>query len=453
MLNISNNSIVKFIDQKSHSALNRVESMHSGNVLKRLLLGSLVAIIIIMFLPWTQNIRSKGNVTTLNPSQRPQTIQSIIGGRIENWFVQEGDYVSKGDTIMFLSETKDDYFDPQLLDRTQQQLKSKEMAVGSYMQKVRSLDDQIDALAETSRLKMQQTRNKLKQAQLKVESDSIEFQATILNNRIAEEQYARMQELFEKGLKSRTDLETREMKLQKAQVEIISKENDLLSSRNELINASVELTSIRAQYRDDIAKAESNKYAALSDMYDAEAVVTKLQNQYMNYSVRSGLYYILAPQDGYITQAIQAGIGQTVKEGEAILSIMPAQVDLAVAMYVAPIDLPLLKKGNKVRLQFDGWPAIVFSGWPNTSYGTYGGTVFAIDNFISTNGKYRVLVAQDAEDNAWPDAIRVGAGASGMTLLNDVVIGYEMWRQINGFPPDYYVQGENSTNATKEKGK
>ncbi|MFT4680015.1 MAG: adhesin transport system membrane fusion protein [Litorivivens sp.] len=453
MLNISNNSIVKFIDQKSHSALNRVESMHSGNVLKRLLLGSLVAIIIIMFLPWTQNIRSKGNVTTLNPSQRPQTIQSIIGGRIENWFVQEGDYVSKGDTIMFLSETKDDYFDPQLLDRTQQQLKSKEMAVGSYMQKVRSLDDQIDALAETSRLKMQQTRNKLKQAQLKVESDSIEFQATILNNRIAEEQYARMQELFEKGLKSRTDLETREMKLQKAQVEIISKENDLLSSRNELINASVELTSIRAQYRDDIAKAESNKYAALSDMYDAEAVVTKLQNQYMNYSVRSGLYYILAPQDGYITQAIQAGIGQTVKEGEAILSIMPAQVDLAVAMYVAPIDLPLLKKGNKVRLQFDGWPAIVFSGWPNTSYGTYGGTVFAIDNFISTNGKYRVLVAQDADDNAWPDAIRVGAGASGMTLLNDVVIGYEMWRQINGFPPDYYVQGENSTNATKEKGK
>ncbi len=69
---------------------------------------------------------------------------------------------------------------------------------------------------------------------------------------------------------------------------------------------------------------------------------------------------------------------------------------------------PLVHKGEKVRIQFDGWPAIVFSGWPNTSYGTYGGTVFAIDNFISDNGKYRVLVAPDTSDHKWPTGIRVG---------------------------------------------
>lgn len=120
-------------------------------------------------------------------------------------------------------------------------------------------------------------------------------------------------------------------------------------------------------------------------------------------------------------------------------------------MYVNPIDLPLLKKGNKVRLQFDGWPAVVFSGWPNTSYGTYGGEVFAIDNFISPNGKYRVLVSQDKTDYAWPEAIRVGAGASSMTLLNDVAIGYELWRKINGFPTDYYTQDQ--VDAKKEKKK
>jgi adhesin transport system membrane fusion protein len=221
-----------------------------------------------------------------------------------------------------------------------------------------------------------------------------------------------------------------------------------------LINAEVELMSIGAQYRDEISKAESNKYAALSDMYDAEAVVTKLQNEYMNYSVRSGLYYICAPQDGYITQAIQSGLGETIKEGAEIVSIMPSKFDLAVAMYVEPIDIPLLKKGNKVRLQFDGWPAIVFSGWPDTSYGTYGGEVFAIDNFISPNGKFRVLVAQDPDDHAWPDAVRVGAGSSTMTLLNDVAIGYEMWRQINGFPPNYYTQEQvDSKKSSNQKEK
>jgi hypothetical protein len=184
-------------------------------------------------------------------------------------------------------------------------------------------------------------------------------------------------------------------------------------------------------------------------MYDAEAVVTKLQNQYMNYSLRTGMYYITSPQDGYITKAIQSGIGETIKDGTSIISIMPAKYDLAVEMYVKPLDLPLLNKGQHVRIQFDGWPAIVFSGWPNTSYGTYGGQIFAIDNLISENGMYRILVAPDKEDHPWPEALRVGAGTSSIILLKDVPIWYELWRKINGFPPDYYADETNSPNNKK----
>lgn len=444
MLNISSNSINKHVNRNEFSALNYVETKTSGNVIKRIFLASTLILFVIMFIPWTQNIRARGEVTTLKPDQRPQTIHSVIAGRIEKWFVQEGDFVAKGDTILFLSEIKDEFFDPQLLDRTKQQLKSKEMAVQSYMQKVTSLDNQIDALVETSALKLQQTKNKITQANLKILSDSSEFKAAEINFKVAVDQYDRMKKLYDQGLKSLTDLEMRELTMQKTKAELIAKENALLSTRNELINLQVELTSIVAQYKDEIAKAESNKYAAMSDMYDAEVVVTKLQNQYMNYSVRTDMYYILAPQDGYVTKAIQSGLGETIKEGEEIVSIMPANFSLAVAMYVEPIDLPLLKKGNKVRIQFDGWPAIVFSGWPNTSYGTYGGVVFAIDNFISSNGNYRVLVSQDPQDYPWPEALRVGAGASTMTLLNDVPIGYEIWRQINGFPPDYYSLDEKT---------
>ena len=136
---------------------------------------------------------------------------------------------------------------------------------------------------------------------------------------------------------------------------------------------------------------------------------------------------------------------QTFKEGEKLVGIMPANYELAVETYVKPLDLPLIHIGEKVRIQFDGWPAFVFSGWPNVSYGTYGARIVAVENFISDNGRYRVLLAPDPEDHEWPEAIRVGSGARTMALLDDVPIWYELWRQLNGFPTNYY-QPESAGN-------
>lgn len=152
---------------------------------------------------------------------------------------------------------------------------------------------------------------------------------------------------------------------------------------------------------------------------------------------------MLAPQSGYITKAIQVGIGETIKEGAEIISIMPQNYSLAVEIYVDPIDLPLVKLDSKIRFIFDGWPAIVFSGWPELSNGTFGGTVMAVDNFTSANNKYRVLVVPDPDEEPWPEALRIGAGADGIALLNDVPVWYEIWRQMNGFPPDYYTLQES----------
>ena len=438
MINISKDKIIHLIDVEKNRSLSLLEKKKSSRVLLRLITGSFGIFFVFLLLPWTQNIRSKGAVTTLKPEQRPQTIQSIISGRIEKWYVQEGDYVNKGDTVLFISEVLNEYLDPDLLSRTEEQLKAKGSSVLSYMEKIKALDSQIDALLKTSALKFKQTENKLEQAELMVISDSINYEAAIIDYNIAKTQYIRMQQLHKDGLKSLTDLENRNQTMQKAQAEMISKKNKMLTSKNQVINADVERVSIEAQYAEKISKAESDKYTALSNMYDAEASVTKLQNQFANYALRTGMYYITAPQHGYITQAIQSGIGESIKAGAEIVSIMPAVYDLAIEMYVKPIDLPLLEKGQHVRIQFDGWPAIVFSGWPNTSYGTYGGTVFAIDNFISNNGKYRVMVAQDKNDYPWPEALRVGAGTKNMLLLKDVFIWYEIWRNINGFPPDYY---------------
>lgn len=451
MLNISSNKIQESIPFSGSKSLVMTLPLKENQRRVRLLTGIVISAFIMLFLPWTQNIRSKGFVTALRPDQRPQTIHSILAGRIENWYVAEGDFVAKGDTILRISEIKDEYFDSLLLPRTQMQVDAKAFSAKSYGNKVISLTDQINALKRNNILRIQQAQNKLRMAELKVESDSIELVQAKVNYKIGVDQLQRSENLYEEGLRSLTELETRRLKFQDVQAKLISSENSLLSSKNELISARIDLDAIDNDFKDKLGKAESEMYTAMSSQFDAEASTTKLENQYSNYERRSDLRFILAPQDGYIAKAVQVGVGETIKEGDEIVNIVPADADLAVEMYVQPVDLPLLKVGNKVRFIFDGWPAIVFSGWPQISNGTFGGVVVAIDRFAGPNNQYRVLVIGDPEEDAWPDLLRIGSGADGIALLNDVPVWYEIWRQLNGFPADYYTQEEKDKIGSTKK--
>ena len=273
------------------------------------MLGFTIFTFIVLFFPWTQNISGEGFVTTLTPDQRPQTIQSPIPGRIEQWYVKEGDYVKKGDTILRISEIKNEYFDPNLVARTGQQIKAKSMAVTSYEEKVKALGNQADALVRERVLKLKQAQNKLLQSGLKVKSDSIDLEAAKTNIAIAERQFKRTEQLETEGLKSLTDVETKRLKLQETQAKLISQENKLLASKNNVINAQIEMNRIKAEYAEKISKSQSDRFTAQSSQFDAEAQVTKLENQYTNYEIRNGLYFITAPQNGYINKAIQSGIG------------------------------------------------------------------------------------------------------------------------------------------------
>lgn len=414
-----------------------------------------VVFLAVLFLPWTQIVQGNGFVTTLQPNQRPQNIESAIAGRIEKWYVKEGQIVKKGDTILYISEVTDKFFDPDLLMRAQSQITAKNFSVESYTEKVKALDFQIQALNQERELKLEQAINKLMQANLKVESDSIDLEAIKTQVLIAERQYQRTESLEKEGLKSVTDLEEKRLKLQNSQAKVVSQKNKLLASRNQVINAQIEISSIKASYQEKISKAQSDKFTALSGQYDTEAQRTKLQTDLSNFTVRSGMRYITAPQDGFVNRALQSGIGETFSAGTKIVSIMPTNIDLAVETYIEPIDLPLLHPGEPIRLIFDGWPAIFFSGWPNLSYGTYGGKIVAVERTVSSNGKFRVLVEPDPEEEIWPEVIRAGSGARTLALLNDVPVWYELWRQINGFPPDYYKPqiANKSANKNQNSGK
>jgi hypothetical protein len=119
-------------------------------------------------------------------------------------------------------------------------------------------------------------------------------------------------------------------------------------------------------------------------------------------------------------------------------------------MFVEPNDLVLIDTGQNVRFIFDGFPAVVFSGWPEANYGSFSGKVIAVETNRSTNGLFRLLVVEDKSDRPWPKDLKMGTGAVGFALLKDVPVWYELWRNINGFPPEYYKASKDTKSESKK---
>lgn len=412
MLKISQRSVEKMMPQDRLYSLRSLNTPMAGKILARWLMGIGVIFFIVLFLPWQQNIRGNGKVTALNPANRPQTIETVIAGRIQTWNVSEGQLVNKGDTIAVVSEVKEKYFDPQMLLRLREVISSKESSLGSKDNKAKALQRQINALRDGMRNKVDQSKAKLEAERLKLAN--------------AKNQFERNKQLFEAGNIPLTKYQDMEYKYQGAEADFT--------------NAQIEIERVQAEYLDKINKAQSDLSNTLAEQFDTQAELAKLRNELVNMEIRSQQYYILAPQAGYVIKAAQAGIGETIKEGEAVCTIMPQSNDVAVEMYVKAMDVPLISKGRHVRIEFDGFPALQFSGWPSVSVGSFGGTVEVIDFVNSKPGEFRILVIPDKKDDAWPKQIRNGSGTQGWVMLDDVPVWYEIWRQLNGFPPSLYEE-------------
>ncbi|MCX6218449.1 HlyD family efflux transporter periplasmic adaptor subunit [Spirosoma sp.] len=438
MLNISNQRVdEQLFNHYPLKTLHTLPQPDAGRRLGRWMLIILFLSLAVLFLPWQQNINGEGSVTALTPQDRPQTVQNAIAGRIERWKIQEGQAVRKGDTLLVISEIKDDYFDPNLPQRLDEQLDAKQGSLTATGAKISALDGQLAALQAGLQVKLAAARNKVRQSQFKVISDSTDLIAVQKNYQIALDRLERFEKGYRNGLFSLTDLETRRLKVQEDNAKVIAQENKLNVSRQELINSRLDLNTIQADYQEKIAKTMSDRSSAVSYRAEAEGEISKLQNKISSVDVRRGLYVVRAPQDGFVVRSMKAGIGEMIKEGESIATLQPAHPSVAIELYVRPMDVPLIQRGRTVRLQFDGWPAIQFSGWPSVAVGTFGGEVAVIDAVNSVNGKYRLLVKPKVQkgDQPWPQQLRVGSGVYGWVMLDDVPIWYELWRQLNGFPP------------------
>ena len=431
---------------------NAVKKIYRANKISKVrywFWGVVFFVVILMFLPWTQNINTSGTVTTLYQDQRPQEINTIIPGRIIKWWVKEGDFVRKGDTIVQLADVKDDYLDPKLVQRTQEQLTAKQQKIGFYNEKISATESQVIAMELSRNLKLSSLDNKLEQLRRKVISDSAELVAAEIDHGIAVQQLARAKQMYSDGIIAFVEFERRTAQYNKALAVMTEKQQKFQNTSQDITICRIEMNTVRQDAADKIFKAKGEIAAAQTEVAATDGEVAKNQNQLANYAIRGSQLWMIAPQSGQIVKAKKSGINEMVKEGEMIVEIVPNKVDQAVELFVEPMDLVLVEKGQQVRLQFDGFPAIVFSGWPEASYGTFVGEVIAVETNRSENGKFRMLVVPVGNEKKWPAALKLGAGVQGFALLKNVSIWYELWRQINGFPPEFYATGAENKKTKK----
>ena len=408
-------------DPASLEAAKLLNTPRSYRKFSRWALGLLLGTIAAMFLPWQQNIRGEGTLSALKPEDRPQYIPTLIAGRIDKWLVEEGQYVTKGTPLVKISEVRENFLDPHLVERLGEQVEGKREAVSSKRAKARSLDSLITALQQNKVLNLDQARNRVRYIEAA-------YEAAKVDSMVEADRFERRDRLYRDGLSTRTEYEANLLKLQQASAKLVEQ-------RQSLENARLEVSAVGASYAEKIEAAKANREQTRAEIGEGDADVARLRNQHASMRIRDSMYVIEAPQDGFVVRAVQRGVGETVKEGEALLTVVPARPDQAAAIYVRAVDVPLLARGRKVRLLFDGWPAIQFSGWPSVSVGTFGGVVQVIDLVDSRDGKFRILVSPDSTDEPWPTQLRMGTGVKAWAMLDEVPVWFEVWRQLNGFPP------------------
>jgi multidrug efflux pump subunit AcrA (membrane-fusion protein) len=411
-----------------------------------LLLLLFVGIAGMLFLPWQQSTKGLGKVVAYFPTERPQTIESPIYGRVVRWGqgIVEGASVTKG---QFILEIRDN--DPsrgqRLIEQvrvTQEKLRLSQMKADSYGRQVKDLSGAKEMIIQASRELIEEARRKFEAEKQSLAAAQAGERQTRANNE-------RQQRLFKQGFTSGLNAELEQRKYEEAVAKVEAAEEYVAAAENYLSAKKHELEqkSLEAETKVDYARAMQQE--ALGEMALTSKELVELQGKQAQFESRR----VEAPRDGIILRLFVNEDADMLKEGDPLFTIVPETSERAVEIFVDGNDVPLVTVGREVRLQFEGYPAVQFAaGWPEVAAGTFGGRVSAIDATDNGKGKFRLLVRPGEGEN-WPDErfLRQGVRANGWVLLNRVSLGYELWRQLNGFPPVYGDETSSEEEKTTKK--
>jgi len=436
---------------EGHVALQALHAPHASRVLARLLLF-LMALgpILLAVTPWQQNLAGSGRVIAYNPEERPQNVQAPIDGRIVKWHVVEGSTVKKGDPLVDLTDN-----DPEIMQRLAEERDSLARSISETERRLRAIEDRVGGLRSTQTTGVQAADLRVRMARERVAAAEQAVGAAKAAQITASLNLERQKALAGKGLTSTRFVELAELESAQRVADVDRAVAGLNAARHEQSSLDQERLRTDADADTRIDEAWAAHASAGSDLAKARADLTRLEGR----MARQATQEVTAPMEGTVYRVVARQNGEFLKAGATLVIIVPKTTRTAVELFLDGNDVPMVSEGRPVRLQFEGWPALQFSGWPSVAVGTFGGRVLSVDSTDDGKGKFRVLVEPDPNDDPWPSAqyLRQGVRANGWVMVGVVSLGYELWRQFNGFPPvvaleDPGLEKDADGNVIKVKG-
>ncbi len=394
----------------------------------------------LLFVPWVQTSVATGKVIAYDPVEREQTLESPINGQVVKWHVIEGEVVEEGQVLVDLGDT-----DPAYVEQLNEQLEAIAARQRAARESITQYDNQLESMREVRDLTMDAMQAKLAMANNEVEVAKLDLQGKQGALVAAEKNLTRKEQLAEEGLSSQREFEVAQMKEIKARADVASARAKLQKERSKVLSIKAERESKRAELQAKLADISSKRQDAESKLAKENEARSKIEVQLS----RQAQMIVRAPRAGRIGDVIAFQGNEIVKQGDPLATIVPETETRAVEIFISGLDAALMHEGREVRLQFEGWPAIQFSGWPSAAVGTFGGVVAFVDSRARPDGSFRVVVLPNPDEEPWPPSkyLRQGTRANGWVLLNEVPLGYELWRQFNGFPPQLNPDGTSALPA------
>ena len=407
-------------------------------------------IVAMIFVPWRQTARGYGMVVAKDPQQRAQVVVSPAKG-VVSWVkagIREGTYVTKDTELLRLTPIAADLVEQQ--NNQIRVLKEKEASAIDSMNRAkenetnqvqagRNLSTSLDKELEATKQKW----NKAKQDVLAAEAE--------LNDK--QNQLAVAEKIFPQGLISNQALVSKQQAVKVARAKYMGLEASEQEQYENLLAKEEEIEAKKQEISIKNQDASIKVFEAMQKLNTVEKELLEIQQK----RAELDRLTVKAPRSGVILEWQVIEGSDTFKEGDKLFKIVPVAEEIAVEMVVSGNDMPLLKPGERVRLQFEGWPAVQFVGWPSVAVGTFGGKVDRIYPADDGYGNFKILVIPDSHlerEDGWPDDdyLRQGVRANGWVLLDEVSLGYEIWRQMNGFPPTVSQEDRKADSGKDAKG-
>ncbi len=409
-------------------ALRLVASSRPLGVLSRILVLLAVATLLaLVFVPWVQTSVAPGVVIARSPSERRQMVESPIDGRVAVWHVREGSVVHAGDSLVDLVDNDLD-FDVRLAQE-EAAAKARIAAIGARADAVES---RIVALEQSRAGGMASADRRVAAARERSAAAEETVKAADAALTAAGTHLKRQSALASKGLSSERAAEVAEMEYVRARAEAERARASLRAAAEDEKGATGDRGKVTADAGASIEEARATLASVRADEAMSRAELARIEVRVARQATR----LVVAPRSGMVQRVSGGEGGEQVKSGDPLLSLVPEVRQRAVEIYIDGNDVPLVHEGRRVRLQFEGWPAVQWSGWPSVAIGTFGGVVASVDSAADEKARFRAIVVPGADDH-WPEGpqLRQGARVTGWILLDEVRLGWELWRRFNGFPP------------------